>query len=129
MSRKRIQISYDRFGIRMAHVVNVHRWPQGLSLRSDSLLQHSLRLFFAEPRQPRDGRCMIGPILNWLYRFYPNRSTLEPGLLVQLSFVVSRRMAFATFGHFFYKISAPFNLTFVVRFVGLDHTTSQEQAT
>ena len=72
--RQRFQIRNDGFRIFMLHVIDMHGRPQDLALWTRALFQYTKHLLVPETRQPRQGRHVIGPILDGPNRSNPDRS-------------------------------------------------------
>src|SRR5437016_2515128 len=113
--RQGTQIRDNRLRIGMAHVIDVHRWAQGLALGTCPLFKDTFSLLVGHARKARQSRSAVRPISDVLHGHDPDWRSLQPSVAIQLTLGVPRGMTLGAFCHLFDKIPAAFDFACVRR--------------
>ena len=108
---KGFQIGDDGAGVFTLHVISVRRRAQSFAVRPRTLFQHDSYLLVGHAGQVREGRRLIGPVLDGSNRLDPDGSALQPDFVLEVAGAVAGRMALGAAGDFFDKIFSTGNFS------------------
>src|SRR5579862_798232 len=114
-ARQRAQVSDNGLRVGVIHVVDVHRWLDGQPVRTNSLLENLLALFFGELFESRQARRIHGPIRVVVNGRDPDWRALQTPRLIQIAAAIPRRVALLAHRHVLNQIPPSFDVATLLR--------------